>query len=336
MLKINYLAGLSFKRQPRFFNTFVFILIFLISANGFLFAQADNTSDIKRINIEKDKLPVIESLSPARANTVFKEYCSIVESNKKAISAGREPEIMFFLYKNTERFTFQGLAARCSITQETLATLNQIENAQDDIKGQTLILPVVNGIFIPVDRGIQSVEVLLQENYSTHTLTKDNIYYNIDGRDYLFLRSKRFTPTERAYFLDSALRLPIDNDSFWVSSEFGKRKNPFSGQLKDHNGIDLAAAEGTPVYAIKDGAVYIAIENDAEFGNYIILSHDQGKMTSVYAHLSKITVERYQYVKKGDVIGYVGQTGMATGPHLHFEIRQGGKAEDPRKKLNIE
>ena len=329
MNSINYETGLSFKRLPRFIAFLLFVLIFSSAA----YSQDDG---VKRVIIEKDKLPVIESLSPSRANTIFKDYNSIVESNSKAISAGREPEIMFFLYKNTERFTFQGLAARCCITQETLATLNQIENAQDDIKGQTLILPVVNGIFIPVDRGINSVEVLLQENYSTQTLTKDNIYYNIDGRDYLFLRSKRFTPTERAYFLDSALRLPIDNDSFWVSSEFGKRKNPFSGQMKDHNGIDLAAAEGTPVYAIKDGAVYIAIENDAEFGNYIILSHDQGKMTSVYAHLSKITVERYQYVKKGDVIGYVGQTGMATGPHLHFEIRQGGKAEDPRKKLNIE
>ena len=67
----------------------------------------------------------------------------------------------------------------------------------------------------------------------------------------------------------------------------------------------------------------------------MILSHDQGKMTSVYAHLSKVFVDRYQYVKKGDVIGLVGQTGKATVPHLHFEIRQGGKAEDPRKKLNI-
>lgn len=334
MLKINYETGLSFKRQPRFFNTFFFFLIYFIFSLGNLYAQPDD--QIKRIIIEKDKLPVLESLSPSRANTILKDYNNIVESNSKAISAGREPEIMFFKYTNNERFTFQGLAARCCITQETLATLNQIENAQDDIKGQTLILPVVSGIFIPVERGINSIEILLQENYSSHALTKTNIYYNINGRDYLFLRSKRFTPTERAYFLDSSLRLPLDNDSFWVSSEFGKRKNPFSGEMKNHNGIDLAAAEGTPVYAIKDGAVYAAIEKDPEFGNYIILSHDLGKMTSVYAHLSKITVDRYQYVKKGDVIGYVGQTGKATGPHLHFEIRTGGKAEDPRIKLNIE
>lgn len=334
MLKINYETGLSFKRQPRFFNTFFFFLIYFIFSLGNLYAQPDD--QIKRIIIEKDKLPVLESLSPSRANTILKDYNNIVESNSKAISAGREPEILFFKYINNERFTFQGLAARCCITQETLATLNQIENAQDDIKGQTLILPVVSGIFIPVERGINSIEILLQENYSSHPLTKTNIYYNINGRDYLFLRSKRFTPTERAYFLDSSLRLPLDNDLFWVSSEFGKRKNPFSGEMKNHNGIDFAAAEGTPVYAIKDGAVYAAIEKDPEFGNYIILSHDLGKMTSVYAHLSKITVDRYQYVKKGDVIGYVGQTGKATGPHLHFEIRTGGKAEDPRIKLNIE
>ncbi len=335
MISLNCETGLS-KRLPRFFNIFTFLIVLIFSAPN-LFAQNVSSSQdqIKRITIEKDKLPVIESLSPSRANTVFQDYNSIVEANRKAVSAGRQPEIMFFLYKNTERFTFQGLASRTTINQETLATLNQIENAQDDVKGKTFILPVVDGLFIAVDRGINSIEILLQENYSTQTLTKNNLYYNIDGRDYLFLSSKRFTPTERAYFLDSALRLPLDNDSYWVSSEFGKRKNPFSGEMKNHNGIDLAASEGTPVYAIKDGAVYAVIENDVEFGNYIILSHDQGKMTSVYAHLSKVFVDRYQYVKKGDVIGLVGQTGKATGPHLHFEIRKGGKAEDPRNKLNI-
>ncbi len=329
MININYQAGLSLNRQPRFFVILIFFLFFSFTVTA-------QENGIRRAIIDKNTLPVIESLSPSRANTILKDFNSIVESNSKRVSAGREPEIMFFTYKNTERFTFQGIAARTCINQETLATLNQIENAQDEVKGRTFIIPVVNGLFIPIEKGINSLEVLLQENYSTQTLTKNSIYYNINGRDYLFLLSKRFTPTERAYFLDSALRLPLDSSSFWVSSEFGKRKNPFSGQMKDHNGIDLAAPEGTPVYAIKDGAVYTCIENDAQFGNYIILTHDLGKMTSVYAHLSKITVERYQNVKKGDVIGYVGQTGMATGPHLHFEIRQGGKAEDPRLRLNIE
>lgn len=61
-----------------------------------------------------------------------------------------------------------------------------------------------------------------------------------------------------------------------------------------------------------------------------------GKMTSVYAHLSQICIEQYENVRKGDIIGYVGDTGMATGPHLHFEIRQGGVALDPRTKLRLD
>lgn len=313
-----------------------FILLTLISLSlSILFAQEKGSQNNPYI-IKSENLPAIESLLPSRANVVFKDYSSIIESNLMLLRAGKTPEYLFFIYTNTENFTFQGLAARCCISQETIATLNQIENAQDDIKNKRLLLPVVDGLFIPLEKGLNSIEVLLQENYSIETLTKNIIYYNIDNRDYIFIPKQRFTPTERAYFLDSALRLPLEQDSYWISSEFGKRKNPFSGEMKNHNGIDLAAKEGTPVYAIKDGAVYTCIENDSEFGNYIILSHDQGKMTSVYAHLSSMRVEKYQYVKKGEIIGYVGSTGLATGPHLHFEIRQGGKAQDPKTKLKLE
>lgn len=313
---------------------FIFIVFFF----NLFFLIAQTPESHNTIIIKKENLPVIESLLPSKANVVFKEYQSITENNNKAVKAGREPEIIFFLYKNTENFTFQALAARCCITQETLATLNRIENAQENIKNREIILPVVNGLFIPLQESSNSLETLLQENYlknANQILTKNEYCYKIKNTEFIFLQGNRFTPTERAYFLDSALQLPLDNSVFWISSEFGKRKNPFSGKMKNHNGIDLAAPEGTPVYAVKDGAVYVCISNDAEFGNYVILSHDAGKNTSVYAHLKNFVVEQYQSVKKGEVIGYVGQTGMATGPHLHFEIRQGGRAEDPRQKLKF-
>lgn len=313
---------------------FIFIVFFF----NLFFLTAQTSESHNAIIIKKENLPVIESLLPSKANVVFKEYQSITENNNKAVRAGREPEIIFFLYKNTENFTFQALAARCCITQETLATLNRIENAQENIKNKEIILPVVNGLFIPLQESSNSLETLLQENYlknANQILTKNEYCYNIKNTEFIFLQGNRFTSTERAYFLDSALQLPLDNSVFWISSEFGKRKNPFSGKMKNHNGIDLAAPEGTPVYAVKDGAVYVCISNDAEFGNYVILSHDAGKNTSVYAHLKNFVVEQYQSVKKGEVIGYVGQTGMATGPHLHFEIKQGGRAEDPRQKLKF-
>ena len=296
------------------------------------------------ITIDTSKLPVIESLQSFiknedgtyQKNDMLYQYQKLVENNNKALMAGKDVQQIFFLYKNTEGFTFQALAARTTINQETLATLNSIAEAQTDIKNKVFILPTVkSGLFVPVNRGENSLEILLQENYSTKSLTKDTLYYKIDGKEFYLFVDQRLTPTERAYFLDSSLRLPLNNDSFWISSEFGIRKNPFSGEMKNHNGIDLAAEEGTPVYAIKDGDVYTCIENDSTFGNYIVIRHDLGKMTSTYAHLSKMTVQQYQSVKKGDIIGYVGQTGMATGPHLHFEIRVGGKALDPRDKLNL-
>ena len=310
-------------------NCLLYLILFILLSS----LNAQNKETVILLN--KEALPVIESLQPSRKNTIFQQYCSIVESNSMEIKAGKQPEYLFFQYTNTENFSFQALASRCCLRQESIATLNQIDNAQEDIRGKTLILPTVDGLFIAKDKGINSVEVLLQENYAGQTLTKENIWYKIDNRDYVFLPGKRLTGTERFYFLDSALNLPLKAGSFWVSSEFGKRKNPFSGEMKNHNGIDLAAEEGTPVYAIKDGAVFSTINDDVTFGNYIILSHDLGKMTSVYAHLSKICVEKYQNIRKGDLIGYVGQTGMATGSHLHFEIRQGSKAENPRDKLNF-
>ena len=134
---------------------FIFLLcnlFFLTAQNSTEIEKTVHLQDKKTpklIEINKNKLPIIESLLPSKSNVVFKEYQSIIESNSKAIRAGREPEILFFLYKNTENFTFQALAARCCITQETLATLNQIDNGQQDIKNKELILPVVNGIFIP-------------------------------------------------------------------------------------------------------------------------------------------------------------------------------------------
>lgn len=115
----------------------------------------------------------------------------------------------------------------------------------------------------------------------------------------------------------------------YLSCSFGMRIDPFTGRREFHRGVDLAADIGTPVYAAADGAVS-NVRRDVGLGKLIQIDHLHGYET-VYAHLSKITVKRGQYVKRGDVIGAIGNTGYSTGPHLHYEVHYQGRAKNPFK-----
>jgi len=95
-----------------------------------------------------------------------------------------------------------------------------------------------------------------------------------------------------------------------------------------HTGIDLAAPQGTPIYAAKGGVVEIAGWSRAGYGYYVKINHGGGVET-LYGHMSRIAVRTGQRVKQGSLIGYVGRTGFATGPHLHFEVRIGGRTRNP-------
>lgn len=117
-------------------------------------------------------------------------------------------------------------------------------------------------------------------------------------------------------------------DGGFISSPFGGRPNPFSGYGRDwHPGIDIAVDYGTPVYASAAGYVQQAGWYGG-YGKYVRLSHDFGYETA-YGHMSRLAVEAGSFVKKGEVIGYVGSTGYSTGPHLHFEILKYGEQVNP-------
>ncbi len=116
-----------------------------------------------------------------------------------------------------------------------------------------------------------------------------------------------------------------------ISRGFGMRPNPFTGIYQMHRGIDIAANKGTPIYAAADGKV-IYCGWDKGFGNTVIIDHGYGLKT-YYGHLSMAKVRKGARVKRRDIIGLVGSTGYSTGPHLHYEVRENGRAVDPMKYI---
>ena len=117
-----------------------------------------------------------------------------------------------------------------------------------------------------------------------------------------------------------------------ISSEFGGRTHPVSGEYKYHSGMDLAAPGGSPILAAASGKVIIAGNTGNGYGNYVVIDHGGG-ITTLYGHCSKLLVKKGQSVSRGQQIAKVGSTGLSTGNHLHFEVRVKGACVNPRKYI---
>ncbi|HAS2965817.1 TPA: M23 family metallopeptidase, partial [Vibrio cholerae] len=120
-----------------------------------------------------------------------------------------------------------------------------------------------------------------------------------------------------------------------TSSGYGKRIHPVTGQLKIHRGQDFAVNIGTPIYATADGVVEVTRISKTGSGNFIRLLHAYG-FSSSYSHLHKFVVKNGDFVKKGDLLAYSGNSGLSSGPHLHYEIRFIGRPLDPRPFVDWE
>ena len=128
------------------------------------------------------------------------------------------------------------------------------------------------------------------------------------------------------------LRTPVDFAK--VTSYFSlSRKHPILHKIRAHKGIDYGAPSGTPIRAAGDGKVVFAGVRNG-FGNVVMIQHG-GAYTTLYGHMSKIGVKNGARVNQGQIIGAVGQTGLATGPHLHYEFHVNGEAVNPLANMNV-
>ncbi|MDR1950154.1 MAG: M23 family metallopeptidase [Spirochaetaceae bacterium] len=148
---------------------------------------------------------------------------------------------------------------------------------------------------------------------------------------------------ELGTLLDSQSALLTEIPSIWpiksgighISMFFGQNENPFTGQYYIHKGIDLSTyRQGDPIVATADGQVVTVDYDGGGFGNYVIIKHKHGFYTR-YGHMLSFRVKTGQKVQQGEVIGYIGNTGLSTGPHVHYEVHIGSDVVDPYKYLNI-
>ncbi len=183
--------------------------------------------------------------------------------------------------------------------------------------------------------GVERYQDLLAENLDKEELIL-NSFKKIDKlKRQMYIQTKSY---------DELLKLANNKEKMWASlpaiqpvsnkelrrlaSGFGMRIHPIYKVRTMHTGIDFSAPQGTPIYSTGSGTVTMVKTSFAGYGKQIEIDHGYGIKTK-YAHMSEFNVKQGQRVKRGEVIGYVGNTGSSTGPHLHYEVMKGGKKVDP-------
>jgi murein DD-endopeptidase MepM/ murein hydrolase activator NlpD len=278
--------------------------------------------------------PLISTLNSR--DTVFKQLQKDIEAARIRVYGGSNSSSQwpsFLEGLSLYRYTVQDedyydLYARCSVGREAIVTLNHLDSPAAVVPGLEVLIPSVPGLYIPQNPKTD-LEKLLFSNYS-EAGPELAIPRGSAEEVYRFIPGATFNATEWAFFLNPKLfHFPLKD--YVLTDDWGMRTNPITGTYKLHEGLDLAAALGSPVYAARDGTV-LEIGEDAVYGKYIIVQHNDN-WVSLYGHLSEIDTVLKSSVKSTTIIGKVGTTGQSTGPHLHFEVRQYGKAQNPGKYL---
>ena len=140
--------------------------------------------------------------------------------------------------------------------------------------------------------------------------------------------------SQETLFTDIPNIWPIKGGIGHISQQFGQTTHPITGVWYIHKGMDISTyRSGDPILATANGQV-VTVDYDVSFGNYVIIKHKHGMYTR-YCHMNSVRVKRGQFVSQRDVIGTIGNTGISTGPHLHYEIHIGSDVVDPAKYVNV-
>lgn len=240
-------------------------------------------------------------------------------------------------------------AKRQGIEFENIKKLSETQAGQiNDLAGKVMDFEKKMEYFRQLDQKIRSTSGKLKqsknqmlgiggiqqdpaaENPSLDTLNKnmDKLLQDADKQEQSFQEVLDFLKKRESILASTPSLWPVKG---WVTSHFGYRHSPFGGDREFHKGIDIAAKAGNPITAPADGIVVENV-NRADMGNYAVIRHKNGISTG-YAHMLRSAVYKGKSVKKGEVIGYVGNSGRSTGSHLHYSVMLNGVHVNPRNYL---
>lgn len=263
------------------------------------------------------------------------------EVSKKITENAKAQEIAKLLQKNDALSDeLSKIASKIEYLKDVTA---QIQKIDDQLRVESN-LPEVDNNIRKLGVGGSGVQYYLNENITEDQKTviqnqkisidelERQLEFELDSYQVLLKHIKLVEDSLRHL----PLMVPIPEEVYRLTDQFGRRLHPVLGVMKNHRGIDLGCKKGTPVYATADGYVRRSGPNGG-YGNYVQILHqnknnnkDYGYETR-YAHLSVIHVKKGQYVKRGDLIGEVGSTGRSTAPHLHYEVRYQGRPLNPQE-----
>ena len=199
--------------------------------------------------------------------------------------------------------------------------------------GQLLKIPSIDGIIYTVKEGDTPASIADKYRVSLEKVAMANgITDNaIPAGSMVFLPDAKLDWVTIQEINGDLFHKPL-HGSYYISSRYGWRANPFVNARTFHNGIDMATAMGTPIYAALEGTVS-ATGYDVTYGNYVIITHHSGYQT-LYGHMSKILASKGKRVTTATKIGLVGNTGQSTGPHVHFTVYKNRATINPSTLWN--
>lgn len=174
----------------------------------------------------------------------------------------------------------------------------------------------------------QAFEPAVSEEILSSTLKNRQLQGKIDFANTSFRQIEEFVRYRHNLWEHTPFVMPTKGQ---ITSGFGLRMHPVLGEEKFHEGLDIANSRWTPIYATADGIVTTCNSN-GNFGNLVVLDHGNGYQTK-YGHMTKIMVEKGQLVKRYSLVGYMGDSGRATGIHLHYEVHRDGAPQNPEKYI---